>query len=162
MRWTRSSDRLPPAYRVLGHTTLAELPKVSQDWAEAHEFTLFMLATVLVGMVGGVDTVLINPCSVVFGQQHARGVNAHLDVVGVLPVTLVIADAGPGFPLHRPRPRLPSNQRTETETTLVSVVSMCPGAINAGTFFRIPKDTDHQAVPAIGSLQAAQAGKDWR
>ena len=50
--------------------------------------------------------------------------NAHLDIVGVLPVTLVIAD-----------------------------VPMCPGAINAGTFFRILKDADHQAVPAVGSLQ---------
>ena len=41
---------------------------MSQGWAEGHEFTLFMLATVLVEMVGGVDAVLINPCSVVFGQ----------------------------------------------------------------------------------------------
>ncbi|PIL25676.1 hypothetical protein GSI_11426 [Ganoderma sinense ZZ0214-1] len=63
---SRSRTKVPPIYAPLGRPTMAELMQAAKDWTEAHRLGLFMVATVLVELGGGVDVALTTPHVVVF------------------------------------------------------------------------------------------------
>ena len=63
---SRSRTKVPAIYNALGRATMAELIQATRDWSEAHRLGLFMLATTLVELGGGVDVALNAPHVVIF------------------------------------------------------------------------------------------------
>ncbi|KAM5541036.1 hypothetical protein V8D89_005347, partial [Ganoderma adspersum] len=77
---SRSGTRVPPIYKNLGRTTMAELSHAIKEWVEIHQLSLHIIATVLVELHGGGAVAVLAarwPHSVVFNlgapEDHDDG-----------------------------------------------------------------------------------------